>query len=195
MYQTFDQIKALHEKYAPDQRLFELVFTHCQIVQALAQQIIEHKKLTLNIPLVYAGALLHDIGTYTFLEQPPEIGKATYYKHPMEGSRILKYEGMPEDICNVVEHHLGVGLSEDQIIKRGLDLPIQDYSPTTIEERLVLYADKFHSKKPQFNSYASYCTYTEQFGAGSVEKFKKLADEFGIPDIAELAKEYKHPIK
>ncbi len=195
MYPTFDQIKTLHEKYAPDQRLFDLVFTHCQIVKTLAQQIIEHKKIQINEPLVYAGALLHDIGTYTFLEQPPEVGIATYYKHPMEGSRILRYENMPEDICNVVEHHLGVGLSEDQIIKGGLDLPIQDYSPTTIEERLVLYADKFHSKTPQFNSYESYCAHASQYGADSVEKFKKLANEFGIPDIAELAKQYKHPIK
>jgi hypothetical protein len=47
-------------------------------------------------------------------------------------------------------------------------LPEQDFTAESLEERLVMYADKFHSKPPRFNSFAQYVAHAAKFGQ---EKF------------------------
>ncbi len=195
MYPTYEQIEKLHKKYAPSEELYELVFTHCQIVWEIAAQIIKGKKLPVNEELVKASALLHDIGTYKFMQEFNETGTSKYYQHGLEGYQIVKAEGLPEELCLILLHHMRLGLTKDAVIYEQLDLPVQDYSPTTIEEKLVMYADKFHSKKPQFNSFKGYRNFIQQFGQEQVDKFDALAQEFGIPDLEKLASRYTHPIK
>lgn len=192
MYPTFDEIKNLHKKYAPNEELFNLVFTHCQIIWAIAEQIIAEKKLRLNIDLVKTGALVHDIATYKYLSQ--KNGELLYYRHAYEGAIILRKEGFSEEICGLVEHHLGVGLTKTEIVERKLDLPAQDFTPQTVEERLILYADKFHSKTPKFNTFASYSSFLKKYGEPQVLKFETLAKEFGIPELQVLSQKYNHPI-
>lgn len=194
MYPSFDVIEQLHRKYAPNERLFELVFTHCKIVKDLAEQIIKTKELRVNVPLVAAGALLHDIGTYPFIKDYEQTGKSKYYQHALEGFTLLQKEGLPEDLCLLVLHHMRIGLTKEQVAYENLDLPLRDYSPTTQEERLIMYADKFHSKTPQFNTYDSYKNFISQFGKEQEIKLAKLADEFGIPKLEALAKKYNHPV-
>jgi uncharacterized protein len=46
----------------------------------------------------------------------------------------------------VAERHTGTGISYEQIIREQLPIPLQDYTPQTLEERLICYADKFYSK-------------------------------------------------
>jgi uncharacterized protein len=195
MYPSFEQIQALHKKYAPNDRLYDLVFTHCQVVNDISLEIIKKKQLTVNEPLVIAGALLHDIGTYTFIQEFEQTGQSKYYRHGLEGYNILKNEGFSEDICNIVLHHMRLGLTEEKIRYEHLDLPLQDYSPTTTEERIVMYADKFHSKKPQFNSFESYKDFVSQFGEEQTKKWVELSVKYGIPDLELLAQKYNHPIK
>lgn len=48
---------------------------------------------------------------------------------------------MPVLLC-----HTGVGLTKEDVLVQGLPLPPADYVAITPEERLVMYADKFHSK-------------------------------------------------
>lgn len=194
MYPTLEEIEQLHRKYAPNERLFDLVFTHCKIVWDLAEQIIKTKALKINIPLVSAGALLHDIGTYPFMREYEQIGTSKYYQHALEGFTLLQKEGLPEKLCLLVLHHMRIGLTKEQVDYENLDLPLQDYSPTTQEERLVMYADKFHSKTPQFNSYESYKNFVVRFGDEQAVKLVKLANEFGIPDLKPLAAKYNQPI-
>lgn len=194
MYPTLEEIEKLHKKYAPNERLFDLVYKHCNIVWSIAQQIIEKKNLSVNADLVKSGALLHDIATYTYMMQEKEKGELHYYRHAYEGSLLLKQEGFSDEICSLVAHHLGVGLTKEEIIERNMDLPIQDFTPTTIEERLVMYSDKFHSKTPKFNTFASYSVSLNRFGPKGVAKFRALADEFGIPELELLAKKYNYPI-
>jgi uncharacterized protein len=194
MYPSSANIQTLHHTYAPNEKIFDLVFTHCQIVEELARQIIADQKLMLNTELVRAGALLHDIGSYVFMNPDGTFDHENYMKHAKEGSTILRQQGLPEDVCRIVERHIGVGITEKDIIAQKLDLPLKDYSPKTIEERLVLYADKFHSKYPRFNSYETYHTFTKKFGEENQRKFERLAEEFGKPNLEILVAKYQHPL-
>ena len=51
--------------------------------------------------------------------------------------------GYPEEVQNIVERHIGAGLSEDEAIKLGL--PKKSYIPQTIEEKIVAHADNLIS--------------------------------------------------
>ncbi len=49
------EIRALHEKYAPTREAFDLVHTHCEIVCAVAEQLLDRSGLALDRALVRAG--------------------------------------------------------------------------------------------------------------------------------------------
>ena len=46
----------------------------------------------------------------------------------------------------MAERHTGTGLTLDEVQTNGWPIPLQDYSPRTIEEQIICYADKFYSK-------------------------------------------------
>ncbi|MBI1839180.1 MAG: HD domain-containing protein [Candidatus Colwellbacteria bacterium] len=188
------QAKLLHSKYAAGKYALELVFSHCQIVWEIAEQLIYRNKLVLENDLVKDGAFLHDIGAYRFIDEKGAFDEKNYIKHGIEGYKILKEEGLPEELCRMTERHTGVGIAKEQIIKRSLPLPAKDYIAETIEEKLVMYADKFHSKYPRFNSFDSYREYAKRFGEGNQEKFTELANMFGIPDLKLLSEKYHQQI-
>ena len=58
---------------------------------------------------------------------------------------MLRKEGLPQH-ARVAERHTGTGLTKETIQRQGLPLPLHDFSPETIEEQIVCYADKFFSK-------------------------------------------------
>lgn len=192
---TRPEIIQLHKKYAPGEKAFDRVFSHCQIVWEIAEQIVSTKHLALNATLVQAGALLHDIGAYKFIS-PDGIffNKEKYIQHGILGYEMLKQENLSESICRFPKYHTGVGIPKQQIIERDLPLPLEDYFAETIEERLVMYADKFHSKTPTFHSFETYRDYCSQFGKEYSEKFETLSEEFGKPDLLPLAQKYKQSI-
>ena len=95
---------------------------------------------------VEEAAMLHDIGVV--LCNAPSIhclGTHTYIEHGYLGAEILRQEGLPRHAA-VAERHTGTGIDVEQIIREQLPIPIQDYSPRTLEEKLICYADKFYSK-------------------------------------------------
>ena len=194
MYPTIEEIKLMHQKYAPSQLTFDIVFTHCQIVHDIADQIMNGKQLQVNKDLVNAGALLHDIGAYKLIDENGMFDKVNYIRHGIEGYKILLQEGMPEEMCRIAERHTGVGVTKEDILQRKILIPLKDYVAETMEEKLVMYADKFHSKTPKFNSYATYSVYVQQFGQDKVDKFQTLASMFGIPDLEPLSVKYRHKI-
>lgn len=190
-----DQILALHKKFAQSAQMFEVVYTHCQIVWRIAEQLIRTHYLDVDEELVRVGCLLHDIGAYQFNEHGTE-----YIQHGIIGEDLLKSEGLPEEIYRIASHHTGLGLTKEHIIKAFLPLPHVDLSPASKEERLVLYADKFHSKSnpPRFNSFQSYKDFVASLDGTDgeyMQKFDTLADEFGLPELTELAIEYGYDIK
>jgi uncharacterized protein len=194
----FQQIEALHKKYAPTPEVLELVLTHCKIVNEIAQQLIATNNLKVDTELVRVGCLLHDIGVYPlFDETGKEREDLHYITHGVRGETILRDEGFPEIIWRFASHHTGVGLTKRDITLQNLPLPEQDYVAETLEEELIMYADKFHSKTepPYFNPYAWYKQHVAKFGEDKVKKFEQMAQEFGMPDLAPLIEKYGHAVR
>ncbi len=109
------------------------VIKHCKAVSALAVKFAkacESKGLDVNINLVEIGALLHDIGR----------SKTHDVTHAVVGVEMAKSLNLPQSIVSIIECHIGGGISADEAEKLGL--PVKDYFPVTLEEKLVAYADK-----------------------------------------------------
>lgn len=109
------------------------VIKHCEAVAKLAVQIAKKctdNGVTVDIDLVYIGALLHDIGR----------AKTHKVHHAIIGAEMARALGLPEPIIAIIERHVGGGITSDEAAKLGW--PGKDYVPQTIEEKVVTYADK-----------------------------------------------------
>jgi uncharacterized protein len=184
MLPSLTEIQALHRKYSPSDAVFDLVFTHSLIIKEIAEGIIEAKKLILDKELVTAGALLHDIGAYKLINSEGIFDGTNYIRHGVEGYMLLKEMNYPQELCNITIHHTGVGITKEDVMFQKLPLPLDNYLAKTIEEKLIMYADKFHSKTPQFNSFESYETFVKKYGNDKVEKFRELGKLFGVPNFS-----------
>lgn len=83
--------------------------------------------------LIKKGALLHDIGR----------SKTHGITHAIEGVKIAEKYGYDEDVLNIIERHIGAGITEKEAEKLGL--PIKSYLPETLEEKIVAHADNLIS--------------------------------------------------
>ncbi|GAA3384735.1 HD domain-containing protein [Cryptosporangium minutisporangium] len=186
---TDAQILALHRQHAPTPEAFELVYTHCRIVCAIAEQLLRRRAHSLDADLVRAGCLLHDVGVY-------RLGQDHYLRHGVLGDQLLREAGWPDRLARFCSHHTGVGLSRDDVTTQRLPLPVADYLAETAEEELVMYADKFHSKTtpPVFVSADTYAARVRRFGADKVARFAALRETFGEPDLAPLIDHYGHAL-
>ena len=109
------------------------VIAHCKAVSALAvkfAEACEKKGLDVDVNLVEVGALLHDIGR----------SKTHGVNHVVVGVEIAKSLNLSESIVSIIERHVGGGITADEA--KELGWPVKDYLPTTLEEKLVTYADK-----------------------------------------------------
>jgi uncharacterized protein len=198
MNYSLQEIETLHKKYAPSDLVFDVVFVHCQIVKDIAEQLIAKSGLSVDADLVRTGCLLHDIGVYPLFDADNhKLAGRAYLTHGIEGESILKAEGMPRELWRIASHHTGVGLTADDISNGNLPLPVEDYFAETIEEELIMYADKFHSKTtpPYFNSFEWYKQDIAQFGEDKVRKFEAMAEKFGLPDLDILSEKYGFMIR
>jgi uncharacterized protein len=193
---TLEEADNLHKKYAPSKDALESVWKHCQIVRRIALQVADNWHPT-NTELVSIGALLHDIGVYR-LYHSGVIDEKNYITHGLLGYELLKEEGYDEVICRFALLHTGVGVTKEDIENNKLPLPPRDYVPETDEEKIVAFADKFHSKSepPTFNSVAWYTEHlSKKFGQHKVELFNEMLDEFGEPDLKPLMSRYGQPVR
>lgn len=196
---TDQDIKKLHQKYAKTEADFTLIYTHCQVVEAIAMQLLDAKPIdSINRELVHVGCLLHDIGAYDVLEGGKFVRGV---RHGVIGEEILKSEGFSEVIWRFASHHTGVGLSEQDVVDQNLPIPVADYIAETDEERLLMYADKFHSKSkppleaPYFCDFDWFRSSVQKFGPDKAAKFDALADKFGKPDLRPLSERFGYAIK
>ena len=110
------------------------------------KNVIEHSKAVYNksmkiavnfdnvdLDLIKKGALLHDIGR----------SKTHGIRHAIEGVEIARKYNYNEDVLNIIERHIGAGISEDEAVKLGL--PKKSYIPETLEEKIVAHADNLIS--------------------------------------------------
>ncbi|MFF2101690.1 HD domain-containing protein [Streptomyces sp. NPDC058202] len=190
------EIRSLHEKYAPNTEALDVVFTHCQIVWSIAKRLIPSAGREVDENLVRAGSLLHDIGVYRLLDASGRVDERGYVRHGLLGHDILAGEGFPEELCRFCSCHTGVGLTRQDIERQGLPLPAADYVAVTVEEQLVMYADKFHTKStpPRFLTAASYARYVARFGPDKTAAFDNLRAMFGEPELTDLAAEHQHAL-
>ncbi|MFC9730340.1 HD domain-containing protein [Streptomyces roseolus] len=193
---SYDEIRALHRKHAPSDAAFELVFTHCEIVAAIAEQLLSRHGRDADAELVRAGCLLHDIGVYRLYDSAGRIDGASYVTHGVLGHRLLAEEGLPETLCRFCSCHTGVGLTQEDVLAQGLPIPPADYVPVTPEERMVMYADKFHSKStpPRFVSPDTFEARIARFGPEKVTVFQSLRRLYGDPELDALAAAHGHAV-
>jgi len=141
-------VEALIDKYYADNPpLRHILFEHSRSVAMMAVDVAwRHPEFHADESFLYEAAMLHDIGI--FLTDAPGIqcyGQEPYIRHGFLGGRLLRREGLPRH-ARVAERHTGTGLTSATIRRQGLPLPLRDFSPETIEEQIVCYADKFFSK-------------------------------------------------
>ncbi|MFF5288292.1 HD domain-containing protein [Paractinoplanes globisporus] len=191
------EIRSLHERFAPGPAALDVVLTHCEIVAGIAAQLLARDNLGLDAALVRAGCLLHDIGVYGLYRPDGSLDHTNYLRHGILGHDLLRELGLPEPICRFCSCHTGVGITRKDIEQQGLPLPPGDYVALTGEERLVMYADKFHSKTtpPTFVTAATYLDDVRKFGEDKAAIFAAMVADYGEPDLAQLAAAHRHPIR
>ncbi|MFC8292554.1 HD domain-containing protein [Streptomyces sp. NPDC057242] len=193
---SVDEIRELHRKHAPHEEAFERVFTHCEIVWRIAERLLPRTGGNLDPELVRAGCLLHDIGVYRLYDTEGRLDGRNYIRHGILGHELLAAEGLPEAVCRFCSCHTGVGLTKEDVLAQGLPLPPADYLAVTPEERMVMYADKFHSKStpPRFLSPETYAVSVSRFGRDKVAAFGVLRAAYGDPELDGLADAYGHAL-
>jgi uncharacterized protein len=186
---TPEEIRALHKEIAPSAEAFDLVYTHGEIVWALAAQLIEANNLNVDAELVHAGCLLHDIGVHL-------LAGSEYIRHGILGEELLLARGFSPVLARFCAHHTGVGITRDDVLRQELPLPATDYLADSGEERLLMYADKFHTKStpPVFVTAPTYAKGLRRFGAAHTARFSALVTEYGEPDLTPLARRYGHAV-
>lgn len=152
----------------------ESVIRHCITVKEIAVQIAKMCKKEVDLPLIVAGALLHDIGrsvTHSIL-------------HVVEGSKIARRLGLPEELVNIIERHVSAGIPKEEAVRLGLGF--KDFIPVTLEEMIVCYADKL----ADVNRVKNYSEILEEFRKTIPEAAdrlanlrKKICEECEVDDI------------
>lgn len=189
-------IEKLHRRYAQNDHVFKLVYQHCQIVAEIALWCVDQNKLEVDRELLEAGCLLHDIGTYALFDDKGLDGNEHNYKqHAIIGAALAIEEGFDPRIADMIRTHVLMGLTKKEIVENGFGMPQNDYLPTTLEARLLCYADRFHSKHPTFNDYNSFLVRLSKGLPEQAAKLKTAAEEFGVPDIQALAQKYGQPVR
>ena len=189
-------IDEVHHRYAQNDFVYKLVYEHCEIVAEIATWCVEQKNLSVDKDLLKASCMLHDIGTYALFDNKGIDGNEHNYKqHAIFGAALVLEEGFDSRVADIIRTHVLMGLSKKEIEEGRFGMPQKDYFPTTLEARLLCYADRFHSKHPTFNSYDTFLERLAKVLPKQAEKFRQSAEEFGIPDIKALANKYGHPIR
>lgn len=83
--------------------------------------------------LVQQACLLHDIGRSVTQD----------VRHASTGADLLRKAHWPEPVVLAVERHTGAGIDAQEAAALGL--PVKDYTPRTLEEKIVAHADNLYS--------------------------------------------------
>jgi len=117
-------------RFLKDSGADDALIAHSEAVSKVASDIASRmvsNGLKADVEFIESAALLHDLGrtrTHGIL-------------HGVEGAAILK--DYPE-YARVCERHIGGGIG--RLEAGALGLPVKDYIPETVEEKVVCYADK-----------------------------------------------------
>lgn len=170
---------------APDPETRRIFLLHARQVANLALALNNERGLGLDPADVEAAAMMHDIGI--FATDAPGIhcfGKAPYMQHGIIGAELLRNEGAPEEWALVAERHTGTGITAEDVFQQNMPLPLADYMPETMLEKLVCYADKFYSKSGSMRkkSLERVRASMARHGSDTLNRFQRLYDTFGLSD-------------
>jgi len=115
-------VKILKEEGCPP-----WVIEHSIAVCKKAKEI--SKNFDVDGKLIEEGALLHDIGR----------SKTNSIDHGIIGAKLAIKHGFPKEIADIIERHIGSGISKEEAVHIGLGE--KNYIPETIEEKIVAHAD------------------------------------------------------
>jgi len=114
------------------------VVNHCQAVARLALETattLKKRGFKIDLGLVETGALLHDIGR----------SRTHSVDHAIKGAEIAEQSGLPKPVVSIIKRHVGGGITANEA--KALGWPSGDfYVPSTLEEKVVSYADKLIEK-------------------------------------------------
>ncbi len=98
------------------------------LAEAMGKRLVE-LGIEIDQQALLAGSLLHD------------IGRANTHKidHAVEGVSLLEGYGISHKVIGIVTNHIGAGITKEEA--EGLGLPPQDYTPSSIEEKVLASAD------------------------------------------------------
>lgn len=176
---------SLIEKYTiGNPELRRILIGHSTAVRDLALRIASTRSLPVDLTFTAEAAMLHDIGVvrcdasgiYCFGSKP-------YICHGIEGATILRAEELPRHAL-VAERHTGSGISASEVVSEQLPLPVHDYLPISLEEKLICYADKFYSKSRDLFTPKPLDKIRAQMAAHGHEvaqRFEMLVELFGNP--------------
>ncbi len=142
-----DVVKIIEKYYPADSDAYRILLTHsCQVTDKALQMARHHPELEIDLDFVEEAGMLHDIGIFAC--DAPALdchGTEPYIRHGVIGGKILRSIGL-ERHAMVCERHTGTGLTIEDIRTQHLPIPVRDYSPQSLEEQVICYADKFFSK-------------------------------------------------
>ncbi len=137
----------IHKYCEGNTQLEQILLRHSTDVARRALRIAKaHPELKADETFLVEAAMLHDVGICRV--DAPAIfcyGTEPYIRHGILGAEILRAEGLPLH-ARVAERHTGTGLTAAEIERQNLPLPHRDFTPESIEEQIICYADTFYSK-------------------------------------------------
>ena len=189
--QEKDILAIINFFYPEEGDLKRTLLKHSQQVRDKALELAARTPLTLDVQLLSAGAMLHDIGIVKC--HAPRIfcmGDQHYLRHGVEGAAMLREYGKSRGIdleafALICERHTGSGLTAADIAAQGLPLPQRDFLPLSPEEKLVCLADKFFSKSGDMEEkkFSAVQRSMAEFGTESSERFNQMWEFFSFRSL------------
>jgi uncharacterized protein len=129
---------------------------------------LEKNSYDVDQKLVEIGALLHDLGR----------SETHDVDHSAVGGKIARQLGLPEKIARIVERHIGAGIPKLEAEELGL--PEGIYTPITLEEKIVTYADKLICRGHVVNIKTTIEGFAEDLGweHHAIKRLQSLHEEF-----------------
>jgi len=144
------------------------VISHCIAVTELALEtanILKEKGFEIDIELVAIGALLHDVGR----------SKTNTVHHAVVGAEIARSAGLPDSVVSIIKRHVGGGIIDSEAKRLGW--PKDVYVPTSLEEKIVAYADKLIEKGKRAPIDVTTEKLSEEMKCEAAERVRRLYDE------------------
>jgi uncharacterized protein len=182
--QPLDYFALIHQHIDPSSPFYRIYVPHVTLVTNKALTIARRLGLSqAQVRFIEEAGMLHDIGVVKVKSDLVENdSQLPYICHGTQGSELLQAAGLPEHAL-VAERHTGVGITLAEVKANQLPLPERDYVPSSLEEKIICYADKFFSKNQadlwREESVAEIRAELAKFGEAKVALFDEWREQFG----------------